>query len=114
MALHILEATRVNKARLHAFVVMSHHFHLIVKPNDSQTNSQFMRSLKSYSAKDLMPRLNAFEEGQLKQQSTLNQRKFWKASFRGFPIYSQKLSDQKMGYIHMNPARAGYVELPDD
>lgn len=106
----ILESCQINQSKLHSFVVMTHHIHLLVTPNEYQNISQLMRSFKSFSAKEMLPNLNDFELQQLQWQNGLNQRSFWKVSFRGLPIYSQEVFFQKMNYIHQNPVRAKYVE----
>ncbi len=110
----ILESCLINTAKLHSFVVMSHHIHLLVTPNHEQNISQLMRSIKSYSAKNMLPNLNNFERRQLQAQSGLNQRSFWKVSFRGLPVSSQKVFEQKVNYIHQNPVRAKYVEMSSE
>ena len=110
MAVILLENCQMNRARLHAFVVMSHHLHLLVRPNDDQTISQLMSKVKRQSALTLGPKFNDFERNQLNAQYGLNDHRFWKAGFRGFPIYTEELRLQKLNYIHQNPVRADKVE----
>jgi putative transposase len=107
----ILKSCLINRAKLHSFVVMSHHIHLLATPNEEQNISQLMRSFKSFSAKDMLPNLNSYELNQLLAQNGLNRRSFWKVSFRGLPVSSQKVFEQKVNYIHQNPVRAKYVEV---
>ena len=114
MALYILEACKHHQARLHAFVVMSHHIHFLVTPREDQTVSDFMSSFKTHTSKQMTQLLNQFERSQLKQQIGLNRRTFWKASFRGLPIRTQKIFWQKVNYIHQNPVRSGKAQIPED
>ncbi len=114
MALSILEATRYHQGRLHAFTVMSHHIHLLLTPNENQKISQFMQSFKTQTSKELTPLLNVYELSQLKQQTGLNRRSFWKVSFRGLPVHAREVFLQKVNYIHSNPVRSGFVEVPED
>ena len=109
MAISLLENCHLNKAKLHAFVVMTHHVHVLVKPNDQQTVSQLVSKIKRQSALSLGPELNHFEQKQLNAQMGLNDRRFWKVGFRGLPIHTESIRLQKVNYIHQNPVRANKV-----
>ena len=112
MTISLLENCEINKAHVHSFVVMSHHFHLLVTPREDQTISQLMSKIKRQSALTLGPELNVFERDQLKMQDGLNESRFWKLSFRGLPVFTEKVFSQKSEYIQNNPIWAGLVEDP--
>ena len=114
MALHILRAFKHHEARLHAFVVMSHHIHFLITPNENQTISEFMSSFKTHTSKEMTPLLNQYELSQLRQQIGLSWRTFWKVSFRGFPINTKDTFWQKVRYIHLNPVGSGKAPVPED
>lgn len=114
MALYILEASKHHQARLHAFVVMSHHIHFLITPREEQTISNFMSSFKTHTSKQLTPLLNPYELSQLRQQIGLSRRTFWKVSFRGLPIRTQRIFRQKVNYIHQNPVKAMIVENAEE
>jgi hypothetical protein len=40
--------------------------------------------------------------------------KFWKDNFDCYELFTPKMFDQKMDYIHNNPVRAELVELPHE
>jgi REP element-mobilizing transposase RayT len=40
--------------------------------------------------------------------------KVWQDGYHPEMIYSNKFFFQKLNYIHMNPVKAGIVELPED
>lgn len=113
MALSLLRDCEYYEANLHAFVVMSHHFHLLVTPKREETISNLMRNLKRRSANLLTPFLNEIEKSQLSDQSGLNQHEFWKEGYRGNPMHTSKVFRQKANYIHQNPVRAGLTELAE-
>ena len=100
------------RAHLHAFVVMTHHFHALVTPHEDSTISELMKSMKRNITKKLKPLLNEFELSQLKQQAGLNRSTIWKGSFRGLEIRTEDVFWQKVEYIHMNPVRGELAEWP--
>ena len=102
------------QASLKAFVVMSNHIHLIVRPEESKSVSHLMCEIKSNSKDRLFDLLNSKEKDQLQMQSGLGRRQFWKTSFRAFPLFEEDVIDQKVTYLHQNPVRAGLVNLPED
>ena len=114
MAINLLEICQAQQARLHAFVVMSHHIHLLVKPNEEQTISALVSKIKRRSALMLKPSLNEYELAQLQSQTGLNDHRFWKVGFRGLAVYSEEVFHQKLNYIHNNPVRACLVNEQSD
>jgi hypothetical protein len=73
-----------------------------------------MSKIKRQSALALGSELNAYERSQLKMQDGLNEHRFWKLSFRGLPVFTEKVFAQKTIYIEENPIRAGYVQEPSE
>lgn len=114
MALSLLRDCIRFSASLRGFVVMTHHIHLVVRPAESQTISDLMRSVKSNSKDRLIPLLSPSERSQLSMQSGLNKHEFWMRSFRANPIYSEDVLVQKLNYLHLNPVRSALVEASDD
>ena len=110
MALSLLRDCEYYEASLHAFVIMSHHIHFLVTPQPNETISNLMRNVKRRSANLLSPCLNDFERSQLDAQCGLNQHEFWKEGFRGNPMLTSNVFQQKANYIHQNPVRAGLTE----
>jgi putative transposase len=100
------------KATLHAFVVMTHHLHILVTPNEESTISELMKSIKRNITKKINPLLNDFERSQLTAQSGLNRSTLWKDSFRGLEIRTEEVFLQKIQYIHTNPVRGELTEWP--
>ncbi len=93
---------------------MSHHIHLLVRPNAKETISQLMQPLKENAVALIKPWLNESELSQLQMQDGLGRRTFWKRSFRANPIHSDSVFAQKLHYIHANPIRSGKCELSED
>lgn len=101
-------------AKLHAFVVMSNHIHLVSQLPPDHDGSWFLQRIKTNSSKELIPLLTDEERYELSQQIGLNGRLFWKRSFRSLVIPSPHAFHQKISYIHENPVRANLVSLPSE
>ncbi len=114
MCLSILDDCIRHQAKLKGFVVMSHHIHLLVRPNPRENISQLMQPLKENAVARIKPLLNDFELNQLAMQHGLSRRTFWKRSFRGNPIHSESVFLQKLHYLQANPIRASKCDLAED
>ena len=114
MAISLLRDCRRAKASLKAFVVMTHHIHLLVKPRDNQSINRLTQTIKANSEDRLSLLLTEGEKAQLTTQSGLNQHQFWMRSFRANPILSQEVFEQKLRYIQLNPVRSKLSEVPED
>lgn len=105
-AVSMLRDCRHYKSPLHAFVVMTHHMHLLLVCPPEKSVSWLMQRIKSNLAKLALPRLNQDDVQMLSKQTGLNQRTFWKSGFRGLEVSSPEAFYQKVRYIHLNPVRA--------
>jgi putative transposase len=105
-ALSILRDSQFYGVKLHAFVVMHHHLHLLMTCPEGRTASWLVQRLKSNLAKVALPLLMPEERSLLGVQQGLNQRTFWKPSFRGLEVSTTDTFFQKTQYIHLNPVRA--------
>ena len=103
---------RRSRTTLHAYVVMSHHIHLLVTLHGDMTVSRFMQKFKERSSKELSTLLKGDELQAFDVQRGLNRSTFWKSGFRSISANNHKIFIQKRNYIHMNPVRAGLVALP--
>ncbi len=114
MAISLLRDCRRADALLKAFVVMTHHIHLVVKPRENQSISRLVQTIKANSEGRLLPLLTEEENAQLSMQCGLNKHRFWMRSFRANPMHTQEVFEQKLRYIHLNPVRSGLCEIPED
>jgi putative transposase len=110
----ILGECRRMQAVLHAFVVMPHHIHLVVRMPQDRTPSQFMHQLKLRSSARVRPLLMPEELAAFSDQTGLNENRFWQRSFRAKVIGSPGMFSRTISYVHWNPVQAGYVESPED
>ena len=104
--------------RIHGYVIMPNHFHLIISSDFASQIPSIMRDFKRHTSQELSKYFsNNYHLSQL----------FWIKKFYGnktnflwqegyFPkaIQSLKMFDQKLSYIHLNPVKKGYVEKPEE
>jgi putative transposase len=120
--LQSLEFMRRSKGlRLHAYVVMIDHLHLIACHDDL---SGAMRDLKSWTALRLIEELHRdgrtrwlrlMEVGKdVCEKERGQQFRVWEDGFHPKVITSDAMFLQKLDYVHGNPVRKGFVSQPED
>lgn len=102
---------------------MPSHVHLLAY-SENKSLSGILQSLKSFTAKKLLTAirentqesrrelfLHQFEYfGGRKNKGNLQ---FWKHDNHSFYLYSTRMINQKLDYIHLNPVEAGFVDYPE-
>lgn len=110
---------------IYAYVIMSNHLHLIARAKEGYKLSGIIRDFKKFTSKKLFESLktsndprkiwmkNLFlESGEKNPNNTFIQ--LWQQHNHPIELYSNKVIDQKMDYIHNNPLKAGIVLNPED
>ena len=108
-----------NNTKVFAYVILKNHFHLIVSDKNL---SKTMQSFKKYTAKQIIQNLvndGNFEllknfEHAKKDYKITSKYQIWQEGFFPKEILTQEELNQKLEYIHMNPVKKGYVELPEE
>lgn len=110
---------------LFAYVIMSNHIHLIVRAGKNIGLSPIVRDFKKYTANTI---LKALKEAKYESRrawmkylfeeygkTRLNRKKyqFWQDGCYPIALYSPNVIEQKLNYIHLNPVRAGIVDVPE-
>jgi putative transposase len=110
---------------LHSWCLMSNHIHLIASAKDKNL-SNVMRDLKKFSSIQIIKAIEENKEESRKEwmlpifknfglSNTRNTTyQFWQQSLHPIELYSKPIMDQRTGYTHYNPVRAGIVEKPED
>ena len=119
----VLESLRfVQKERrvvLYAYVIMEHHLHLVVSASEL---GKTMREFKSFTARSIVDYLDGRNAipilEKLKSAKLLHKKEsdyqLWQEGNHPEEIYSEKMLLQKIEYIHNNPVRRGYVDMPQE
>ena len=89
------------RVAIHAFVLMSNHFHLIVTPADAEGLPKTMQELGR--------RYVRYFNGKYDRIGTL-----WNDRYRGFLIGDERYWLTCLRYVEQNPVRARIVATPDD
>lgn len=101
---------------LYAWVLMPNHAHLLIREPEGGAVDGVLRTLKLGLAKRVINRWIELEAPILDRLvDARGVRRFWQRG-GGYDrnIYSREEFDEKIGYIHANPVRAGLVERPTD
>jgi putative transposase len=112
--------------RIHAWVIMTNHVHMIVSAAKGFLLENIMRDLKKYTSSQIIKTirenntesrkewlLKAFEEeGEKNSNNTVYQ--FWQQDNHPVELIGNKMMDQKLEYIHNNPVEQGFVNKAED
>lgn len=103
--------------KLHAYVLMSNHIHLVASAKEGYTLSSFINSFKTFVANHIIIQLKTNKESRDWILDILKNNKggldFWKKSNHPILLYSDKVIRQKINYIHRNPVKASIVKLAE-
>lgn len=124
LMLECLDYCRQRKGmELYSYCIMPNHVHLIFR-SAREKPAGLVRDLKSYSARIL---INAIKENPVESRrewllqtfkcAAAKQRRgythvFWQSHNNPIEIWSTKVLQQKITYIHQNPVEAGLVMKP--
>jgi len=125
LVLENLAYCRLNKGlKLHGYVIMSNHIHMVVSSKEGFELASTMRDLKTYLSKQIVKAiLNnpkesrqgwMIEKFKWHRSHHKQQYQFWQMGNHSISLYDNKMIDTKLDYIHQNPVRAGLVDSPQD
>jgi len=97
-----------NFVRLHAFVIMPNHIHLIWKPLVTNVQLRFMK----FTGQKIKFELLDYEPDQL-EKFLVNKKdrtyQIWQRNPLATELYSRKVVEQKLDYIHNNPVQGKWM-----
>lgn len=104
---------------LYGYVIMPQHFHAIVQGEDLANS---LRLTKSYSARRILEYLKQNKHTRWLNKLKRNKRnhkvgrtfQVWEEGVHPKQLTSVEMVNQKMGYLHANPVKNGFVEEPAD
>ena len=104
--------------RLHAYVIMGNHIHLIAQSDSLVSN---ISSFKSYTARRIIDHLRSHSHTRwlrkLREQKATfksdRQYQLWQEGYHPKKINGDQMMIQKIAYIHNNPVKRGYVDKPE-
>ena len=121
-----LDYCRINKGmEIYGYCIMPSHIHLIFRSTITDA-SRLMRDFKGFTSREMLKLIEKnqqesrkewmlwmFERAGLKN-SNVKKRQFWQQNNNPIEIWSLKVFEQKLNYIHNNPVEAGFVTDPID
>lgn len=112
--------------RIHAFVIMTNHVHMIISAIPGHLLENIMRDLKKYTSSKIIQAikesslesrkewlLKAFEEEGSKNSNNTKYQ-FWQQDNHPIELAGNNMMNQKLEYIHNNPVKQGFVTRPED
>ncbi|UZT99253.1 transposase [Chryseobacterium fluminis] len=111
---------------IHAWCIMSNHVHLVFRSINGQKPEFLLGDFKRFTSKALVAAirenptesrkeflLNFFlTEGS--KNSNVAQYQFWRHDNKPIELWSNKVINQKINYIHQNPVKAGLVSRAEE
>ncbi|HTA26763.1 MAG TPA: transposase [Bacteroidia bacterium] len=111
--------------KIYCYCIMPSHVHFITYSENGEL-SNILRDFKSFTSKKMIKTieeniqesrrewmLNQFQwHGKISPHKQTMQ--FWQQSNHPFYLYSNKMIQQKVNYIHTNPVEAGFVNQPHE
>jgi putative transposase len=121
-----LEYCRKNKGmEIYGYCIMPSHVHLIFRSSNADP-SGLIRDFKGFTSRKIMKAIVENEQESRKEwmlwmferagkkNSNVKQRQFWQQNNKPIAIWSLKVFEQKLNYVHYNPVQTGFVTDPID
>ncbi|MCA6400621.1 MAG: transposase, partial [Cytophagales bacterium] len=103
-----------NRVYVYAFVIMSNHFHLIWQMVGEHRRANVQRDFLKYISQQILKVMNR-EKSELLGELLVNakDRKYqvWERNSLSVPLWTPKVFEQKLDYIHNNPVQAGLCKF---
>jgi REP element-mobilizing transposase RayT len=109
-----------------AWCIMTNHVHLIFRSENKQKPELLLGDFKRFTSKAIVAAIknNSRESNNeylLEQflkagskSSNVKEYQFWQHDNKPIELWSNKVFDEKINYIHNNPVEAGLVSYPED
>jgi putative transposase len=109
---------------LYAWCLMPSHLHLIARAESGNSLSDIMRDFKKFTSKKIVKEISVINESRQEWlldkfefagriNPKIKENKFWQDGLHPICLETNKFMEQKMNYIHNNPAEAGFVYEPE-
>jgi REP element-mobilizing transposase RayT len=110
----------------HACCIMSNHVHLVFRSINGQKSELLIGDLKRFTSQSIVksilenPResrkdfLLDFFRKEAKKNSNVKHYQFWRHDNKPIELWSNKVIQQKIDYVHNNPIEEGLVYKPED
>jgi len=102
-----------------AWCVMTNHIHLIIRAGGQIVLQDILRDYKKFTSKAIRKAVQenvqeSRKDWLLKQFETTEGYRFWRGDNKPIELWSNKVIDGKINYIHQNPVEEGIVFRAED
>jgi putative transposase len=110
--------------RLHAWVIMSNHVHLVASAKEGFKLADIMRDMKKFTSQRIISAINENQQESrkdwliwmFKRAGAHNKNnetyQFWQQDNHPIELSSNEMIDQRLNYLHTNTVKAGLVWEP--
>ncbi|WP_194850303.1 REP-associated tyrosine transposase [Nonlabens antarcticus] len=119
-----MDYCRKNKGmEIYGYVIMTNHVHLIFRSATGDP-SGLIRDFKGFTSKQLLKSIAENKKESRKdwmlpmfaaagaKNSNVTNNQFWQQNNQPIQVWSSKVFEQKLNYIHQNPVKAGFAANP--
>ncbi len=108
--------------RIHGYVIMPNHFHLVVTASPQDSLPSIMRDFKRFTSRELIRTLESsgwelpiriFRKSGM-ACGTKQEYKVWQDEYHPIALFSEEVLRVKLEYLHQNPVRKGLVRKASD
>jgi REP element-mobilizing transposase RayT len=109
-----------------SWCIMTNHVHLVYRSVAGQKPEQILGDFKRFTSKKLVKAIqentresrrefliNQFKE-EAQKSSNVNRFQFWRHDNKPIELWSNKVTTEKINYVHQNPVEAGLVFRAED
>ncbi|MDP3461633.1 MAG: transposase [Bacteroidales bacterium] len=102
-----------------AWCIMTNHVHLLARATGQDSFSDILRDFKKLTSKAVIIAIQendkeSRKEWLLQQFATEQGYRFWRSDNKPIEVWSNKVIQEKLNYIHFNPVEKGLVFRPED
>jgi len=122
-----LEYCQKNKGlEIHAWCIMSSHVHLVFRSINNQKPELLIGDLKRFTSKSIVKNIQEnpresrkefllyFFKKEAEKSSNVKHYQFWRHDNKPIELWSNKVIQQKIDYVHNNPVEEGLVYKPEE
>ena len=98
---------------------MTNHLHLIIRAKEGYKLQDILRDYKKFTSKAIIKEIQenpqeSRKEWLMQQFKTPEGNRFWRGDNKPIELWSNKVIDEKINYIHQNPVEEGIVFRAED
>jgi len=111
---------------IYAWCIMTNHIHLVFRSTKDQKPELLLGDFKRFTSKAIVKAIQDNPKESRKEwlmeqflkagikTSNVNKYQFWRHNNKPIELWSNKVIDEKISYIHNNPVEEGLVFYPED